>query len=242
MTAFDDNLNLKWLFCLTHPDDEIFIASWIKQLTSKGCQVYLSWTHHTHLRKKESILAAKILGVPEENLFFLDGRDGYILEDIPNLQDSFNKIIQDIKPDRIACGAFEQGHIDHDATNFMVNQIYDGPIFEIPFYHTYLTMFPKVGTFLNRDNIEVRYLNSSDRITKKNVLNVFRSQSIKLNILAYELKEKLLLNGGNFFKREEMRLQTHKNFMRPNYPDAIGELLKQNKVWARWIDVISKIS
>ena len=47
MTLFDADIGERWLFCMTHPDDEISICAWIRRLTDAGVDVFLSWTHST---------------------------------------------------------------------------------------------------------------------------------------------------------------------------------------------------
>ena len=49
---------------------------------------------------------------------------------MPGLLSSFRAMMARVKPDRVVCGAFEQGHLDHDATHWLVTHSFDGPVFE----------------------------------------------------------------------------------------------------------------
>src|SRR5438445_654803 len=69
MSVFEPGF--RWLFCLTHPDDEIAIGAWIRRLTKSGCDVFLSWSHDTPIREEEARAAAEMLGVPQNRLIML---------------------------------------------------------------------------------------------------------------------------------------------------------------------------
>ncbi|MEA2552601.1 MAG: hypothetical protein QOJ65_777, partial [Fimbriimonadaceae bacterium] len=158
MKAFDTNPKLRWLFCMTHPDDEISICAWIRHLTQQGNEVHISWTHSNPTREAEARAVSLLLGVPNKHLHFLHSTDGRIPEEMPILLRKFQNLMDEVRPDRVCCGAFEQGHLDHDATNFLVRHSFHGPIFEIPFYHTYLTRFQRLNRFAHPAGEEVRAL------------------------------------------------------------------------------------
>lgn len=235
LIAFDDDPKLRWLFCMTHPDDEISICAWIHHLVNVGSEVFISWTHHTHTRKGEAIRAASLLGVQSERLRFLHGADGRVCEQMPKLLPEFKRMIEDIAPDRICCGAFEQGHLDHDATNLLVNSSFDGPVFEIPFYYTYLTRRPIVNRFASDDGQEIRPLSKTEQRFKVRFARQFPSQAIWRNLVLDEARRILTRPRAERLKQtERMRLQTHKDFLKPNLPPALADRVVRSSQWSRW--------
>jgi LmbE family N-acetylglucosaminyl deacetylase len=238
--VFDDSKHLRWLVCLAHPDDESGICAWIKHLTDQGCEVFMSWSHDTPIRKQEAINVAKTLGVPEKNLYFFGGPDGKIVEHIPELIVKHKKMIDEVKPDRIITLAFEQGHMDHDATNYMVNKCFDGPVFEFPLYHTYLTKTPPLNRFAQRDGHDVFHLNREQQKLKIQVAKSYPSQTLWRNVYWYSIMLALQGSSDRIYRRELMRLQTHKNFLEPHLPKRLATRVRNGNSWKRWTRNIEK--
>jgi LmbE family N-acetylglucosaminyl deacetylase len=242
MKAFDPDPKTRWLFCLTHPDDEISICAWIYRLCLGGNEVFLSWTHYTPKRKAEALKVANLLGIPEERLRFHDGRDGMVCDHISDLVPGFRHMISEIAPDRIACGAFEQGHLDHDATNLLVNQAFAGPIFEIPFYHTYLSRRPKVNRFADPANEEVLDLGEDERRFKLKFAKMYPSQAIWRNLVLDEARRRLVASHNEpLHHTERMRKQTHCDFLTPNLPEPLLGRVTASDKWARWESAVRAI-
>src|SRR5436309_3061988 len=109
--VFDVDPNLRWAFCMTHPDDEISICAWIKRLVENGNEVFLSWTHSTPSREAEARAAAALMGITEEHLTFFEAPDAGVVDHLGTLLPRFADFLTRIRPDRVCCGAFEQGHI-----------------------------------------------------------------------------------------------------------------------------------
>lgn len=234
MKAFSTDPALRWLFCMTHPDDEISICAWIRRLVRNGNPVFLSWTHSNPIREHEARNVAKLLGVSEENLFFFGATDGSVCDEIPGLLPRFRRMIEEVAPDRVCCGAFEQGHLDHDSTNYLVSRSYDGTILEIPFYHTYLTRIQRINRFSNASGEEVHHLNREEQALKKKVARQYPSQNIWHVLLSYEVWQKARLKPIELAKSERMRLQTHVDFRKPNHPPLIARRVRRSKAWRRW--------
>jgi LmbE family N-acetylglucosaminyl deacetylase len=232
--AFDTDPHLRWLFCMTHPDDEISICCWIKRLTQLGVEVHLSWTHSNPTREAEARAAAHVMGVPTSNLHFLHGADGRIPEEMPSLLPRFRALFENVKPDRVCCGAFEQGHLDHDATNFLVGEVFDGPIFEIPFYHTYLTRFQRLNRFADPTGQELIELSIQEQKFKTLVARQFPSQNIWSVLLWYEVWQKARFRPMELSHSERMRLQPAINYRRPNLPPRLATRVKRSANWRRW--------
>lgn len=234
MTAFDTNPRLRWLFCMTHPDDEISICAWIRRLTKQGNEVHISWTHSIPTREAEARAVALLLGVPTANLHFLRGTDGHIPEEMPALLPKFRALMNQVRPDRVCCGAFEQGHLDHDSTNFLVSRVFEGPIFEIPFYHTYLTRFQRLNRFADPTGQELIELTVDEQKLKTLVARQFPSQNIWSVLLWYEVWQKARFRPMELSHSERMRLQPPINYRRPNLPPRLAARVKRSANWRRW--------
>lgn len=219
---------------MTHPDDEISICAWIKRLTQRGNEVHISWTHSTPTREAEARAVALLLGVPPANLHFLHGTDGQIPEEMPLLFPKFQALIEKVRPDRVCCGAFEQGHLDHDSTNFLVAQVFDGPILEIPFYHTYLTRFQRLNRFADPAGQELIELSIQEQKFKTHVARQFPSQNIWSVLLCYEVWQKARFRPMELSHSERMRLQPAVNYKRPNLPPRLAARVKRSPQWRRW--------
>lgn len=233
MLAFDPDSKLRWLFCMTHPDDEIAICAWVKRLTSVGSEVWISWTHTNPVRQREAQRAAFKLGVPKERLVFLEATDGSVIHEMATLLPRFQTLMERVKPDRVVCGAFEQGHLDHDATNVLVSRSFDGPIFEVPFYYSYLTKLPRVNRFSDPRGEEIIQLSDLEREFKINYAQSFPSQAIWRNMIFAEAAARL--NGdGSLMKSERMKLQKPTNYAHPNHSGELADKILESPKWATW--------
>jgi hypothetical protein len=236
--AFDLDPSLTWLFCMTHPDDEISICAWIRKLAQNGNRVYISWTHSNRIRENEARAAAHLLGVPANRLFFFGATDGAACDEIPDLLPQFRAMMEQVKPDRVVCGAFEQGHIDHDTTNFLVNNSYDGAVFEVPFYHTYTKRVQKLNRFSDRSGQEIRRLTAEERAFKKLIAKQYPSQKIWKILFWYELCSAALLRPALLPMTERMRLQSHRRWLAPNHPPTVARRVELCTAWQRWVNAV----
>lgn len=234
MTCFDTDPSLRWLVCVAHPDDELAIAAWLRRLCRQSNDVFLSWTHHTDVRREEAVDAAKRIGIPEDRLFFHAGRDGSIVDQIPDLTLDFREMAADIRPDRVVVGAFEQGHLDHDATNFLVAQAYSGPKLEVPLYHTYVKWAQKLNRFADPAGQEVIELDEQEQAFKVEMAQMYPSQTILSALVWYEFGQLLRMNPVELKRTERIRAQTHFDFLRPNLPPELAARVRQSAKWKRW--------
>ena len=237
MNLFDFSRR-RWLFCMTHPDDEISICAWIRHLTANGNEVYMSWTHSTPIREAESRRVAEFLGVPQENLFFHGASDGNVGAEFLDMLPRFEDMMNQVMPDVVACGAFEQGHADHDTTNVLVNATFDGDILEIPFYHTYATKLQTMNTFSDPSGQSVLTLGTEDVAFKRKVAKQFKSQNIWSVLLSYEIWQLAQGKRSNLSCRELMRLEKHNLFRIPNHSAAIARRIESTETWQRWCDQV----
>ncbi len=234
MRLFDPDPSLRWLFCMTHPDDEISICAWIHRCVRAGAPVYMSWTHSNPVREREARATALLLGVPQERLFFFQATDGSACDEMADLLPEFRHLMNVARPDRVCCGAFEQGHIDHDATNLLVNRSFDGPVLEVPFYHTYVTRFQTLNRFSDPRGQEVLDLDLDEQRLKTAIARQYPSQNIWSVLLWYEVWQNARLRPMVLAKTERMRLQGRPNFLRPNHQPRIARRVIAHPTWRRW--------
>ncbi len=226
----------RWLFCMTHPDDEISICAWIRRLTENGNEVYISWTHSNPIREAESRKVAEFLGVPQTHLFFHGASDGKVGAEFKELLPAFRDMISSVRPDVIACGAFEQGHPDHDTTNVLVNTVFDGDVLEIPFYHSYATKLQQINSFSDPTGQSAIRLTTEEAKLKRQVAKMFVSQNIWSVLLWFEIWQALQCRRSYLSSREVMRLQKHTLFRVPNHPPSLGSKIEQSETWRTWCD------
>jgi LmbE family N-acetylglucosaminyl deacetylase len=238
VSAFDVNPKLRWLFCMTHPDDEISICAWIRTLVKNGNEVFVSWTHSNPVRESEARAVAHLMGIAPGHLFFFGATDGGACDEIPDLLPRFRQMMSAVRPDRVVCGAFEQGHMDHDATNYLVSHSFDGPIYEVPFYHTYLTRLQRLNRFSDRRGEEVLALNSDLQHFKKMVARQYPSQNIWRVLLWYEIYSKARLRPGVLIRTERMRLQRSLNYLQPNHRPRLAARVQKSAAWRRWVQAV----
>lgn len=239
MNLFDNRRNLKWLFWMTHPDDEIAICAWIRRLVAAEKPVYLCWSHSDPEREAEARAAADLLGVPQDHLRFFNGRNRTLCHHLSEILPPAQEWVDHVKPDRICCGAFEQGHMDHDATNMLVNRIYRGPVLEIPFYHNWATAVQTFNRFTIPKGEEILELTEDEQDFKKRLAKMYPSQRIWNNLLMYEALQTARLKRGELVATERMRLQTHKDFLRPNHPPVLAAKLRNTRKWRRWAEAVA---
>lgn len=235
MSLFDLSKR-RWLFCMTHPDDEISICAWMKRLADNGNEVYLSWTHSNSIREQEGRKVAEQLGIPSQNLFFHDASDAKVCVEFRDVLPKFQTMMAQVKPDIVACGAFEQGHVDHDTTNVLVNTTFKGDVLEIPFYHTYLTKLQRMNEFSDSAGQEVLQLNREEIQLKRNVAKQYKSQNIWKVLMWSEIWQLSKGRQISLSSREIMRLQGHKVFRIPNHPLALSTRLEKSETWQWWCD------
>jgi LmbE family N-acetylglucosaminyl deacetylase len=224
----------RWLFCMTHPDDEISICGWMRKLVQNGNEVYLSWTHSTEVREKEGRSVAELIGIPDSNVFAFGATDGAVVSELGALHLKFDHLMKSVEPDVVVCGAFEQGHQDHDATNVLVNTTYKGLVLEIPFYHAYLSRIQHFNKFSDSSIQDVLDLEPEYQRLKLQVAKSYKSQNIWSLLVWYELWQALCLRPAHLSKRELLRKQTHFDWFTPNHPEPLRKKLLSHAGFQRW--------
>lgn len=240
MKLFDFDPSLTWLFCPTHPDDELAVCAFIHRLQLAGASVYLNWTHATAVRQAEAVRVASFLGVPESHLNFMGGEDGKVCDQMVSLLPSFQSLVKRVKPDRVVCIAFEQGHLDHDATNCLVRHSFDGPIVEWPMYHPYTRRIQTMGRFCDPLGEEVMKLTASERRFKRRMSWRYPSQNIRSVLVGYHVLRSLQLRPARLYATERLRLSGSVDYLSPTVPVRLRAEVESSAMWRRWVEAYER--
>lgn len=240
MSAFDSAPRHRWLFCFTHPDDEIAMAAWMRRLSAAGVEVWAGWSVSNPVREAEARAVMRLLGVSEERLFFFDAPDGDACDHLASLRDKWVEAIHVSKPTRIVVCAFECGHLDHDSTNYAVNSATRSvgapcEVFELPLYQTYLTRTPVLNRFADSAGEEVLRLLPEEWMLKRRVSQMYPSQNIGSLLVWYTLWGWVRLRPPALCRTERMRRQTHFDFTTPNLPEPLRSRVERSEKWRRWL-------
>jgi len=239
MKAFDTDPSLRWLFWMIHPDDELAICAWIRHLVRSGIEVHLAWTHRTDVREREGRAAAAAIGIPDDRLTFLTGRDGHVVDQLDELLPAFRQRITCISPDRVVTAAYEQGHLDHDATNLLVNASWAGPVLEVPLYHAYTGWYQTLNRFSRPIGEEVWPLDAESRQFKKQLAKTgYPSQTIWRIGVWYEIAHRLQGSRADLLREERMRWQRATDYLRPNHPEPLASRILETEHWRRWVRAV----
>jgi len=175
-----------------HPDDETLgCGGTIAKMVKSGREVYIVFMtdgRNSHkyvlgihdnpspeelalIRKREAFNAAKVLGMDESKLIFLDFEDGSLKRNIPNIKKEIKKILIAINPSDVYI-PLNDAHKDHIITNLVVRlcikELKINPkIWEYPIY---MDLRGKTG-------INIFILDIHDVIElKRRAINTYKSQ------------------------------------------------------------------
>ncbi len=153
-TNRDMNLSphARYLFLFAHPDDEVLISGTMKLLVEAGAEVYAAWTTSgdkfvkREIRESELQQSMDILGLDESRIHLLRYSDLGMVAMLEEAAESATSLLSDIKPDIIFANAYEGGHPDHDAVNFLAYESsarlgVTPDLFEFPLYNGTGTFF-----------------------------------------------------------------------------------------------------
>lgn len=240
MKLFDPDPRLRWLFCLTHPDDEIAIGAWIHRLAQVGAEVHLSWTHDDPIRQHEAHQSAKVLGIPRDRLHFHHGPDRVLCDALADVFPSFQRMMNGVQPDRVVAGAFEQGHLDHDSTNYLVHRTFGGVVLETPLYHAYCQAIPVMNRFATQEGEEALLLEPKELDLKLALARCHPSQAIFGNLVWYRFWETLRGTRERVGSVERLRRQTHFDYRTPNLLPGLAKRVIRTNRWKRWIQALDR--
>jgi len=147
MAAMLDDANGKrFVFLFGHPDDEVLICGTMMLLMERGAEVHGIWVISSdfrgkgHKRESELARAMRVLRLPEKQVHLLRVPDLGIHRELDRAANLVAEIFQRVQPHAVVADAFEGGHPDHDAVNFLA---YEGlrrtgitaKLYEYPLYN-----------------------------------------------------------------------------------------------------------
>lgn len=212
----------------------------MKRLVDSGAEVWAGWSVTNAVRESEATAAMQSIGIPPERLFFHRMPDKGACAHLRELSAKWADAISTANPERLVAGAFECGHIDHDATNWAVAKAAQGalPILEVPLYHTYLTRIPKLNRFAEPRGEEILYLSPEEWRLKKRFSRMYPSQNIGSLLVWYTVLGWAKGRPPALCRTERLRLQTHFDFLTPNLPENLKAKVLSSPIWKRWSDAI----
>ncbi len=238
--AFDPDPDQSWAFVFAHPDDELSIAAWIRRLTRAGARVDLIFTHGTPERFAEAGDCARLLGLDDAKLATLNFPDRYLAENLSLMRNALSEVLEELRPDRVVTCAFEQGHLDHDATHVAVVRSFSGPVFEVPLYHTYAQPVQVINEFSMPDRREVLELSEEETELKRRLLACYPSQHLRTLLVWYSLLQKLSPDRPPLAQREVMRPAKWTDFRHPSHPEPLAARVVRSSRWVRWLAALER--
>ena len=179
--------NARYLFMFAHPDDEVLITGTMKQLLDHGAEVDAAWVTcgdyfgNIETRLRELARVTAILGLKENSIHLLRLPDLGLVSMLNQAADKVADMLKSVKPDVIFSNAYEGGHPDHDAVNFLAYEasyraglkpkLYEFPLYNatgsILYFRWRLNAFPDDGVPvlhnpLSKSEIRVQIANHKD--------------------------------------------------------------------------------
>ncbi|MFH1117195.1 MAG: PIG-L deacetylase family protein [Pseudomonadota bacterium] len=138
--------NGRYLFLFAHPDDDVMICGTMKMLIDAGAEVHGAWLGSGDwlgqgpTRRAERSKAAKIMGLKRSRTHVLGIADMHFLGNLEQAARKTAALFSRIKPDIVFVPAYEGGHPDHDAVNFLAYEAsrrtgLRPKLFEFPLYN-----------------------------------------------------------------------------------------------------------
>ncbi len=241
MSEFDLDPGISWLFVFAHPDDELAIAAWIRRLTSNGNKVFIAWLHAVGSRGEEAQMAAKAMGGLEGNCHFADFEDGSFLARLGNIQNELKAIVSKFNPDRLVCAAFEQGHLDHDALRFAIDEVWKGATLEFPEYWPYTPHVATMNRFTSSEGESIIELTSDEQKWKLKLAKGYPNTDIWRNLFWYEVWSALKLRRAHLVRTERLRWSPAYDFKTPSVPEKYKSRVEQSIQWKQWLDALLSV-
>jgi LmbE family N-acetylglucosaminyl deacetylase len=134
------------------------------------------------IRKNEFIKATKILGVTENNLIFLNYKDGSLINNEMEVEEKIIEILKIFIPSEVYFTYEKDANQDHQATNIIIRNAIkktDASIckYKYSINHTYSNIGPIIDSYLNivkKNQIQVDISEYLD--LKKAAINEYKSQ------------------------------------------------------------------
>lgn len=162
------------------------------------------------IRKEEAIRAAKILGLREKNLYFLDIEDKFLNRYKEYALKEIIKILKELKPSEIFFPQEMENNIDHRVTNTIVKEaLKTTRIGAIEYRYAVAWMFPLnlMLHFLN----EHMFYNMMSYFLRRNLFYVNISELLPIKIKAIEQYKSQITNYFPKQKRPALKKSILRN-------------------------------
>jgi hypothetical protein len=172
----------------------------------------------------------------------MPGEDGTVCDQMPELLPMFCELIERVKPDRVACCAFEQGHLDHDATHCLIRRAFGGTVLEWPMYHPYTRRIQTMGRFADPTGEEVLQLSAEERRFKRKMSWQYPSQNIRSVLFGYHLLCSLRMRPARLYATERLREAGNPDYASPAVPVCYRQEVADSPLWRRWLEAFTRFS
>lgn len=234
----------KVMLIVAHQDDGIIIAgAFCAENIKVGGEVLVVYTTDgakgnapilEAKRKQEAYFAWALAGVPKQNIIILGYDDFYGMQKRIEIKEAIlaiKNLIENFKPDIIITSLYENGHYQHDVTNFIVGKSreiadIDCPIYEGPEYNIYFSFRNTPRKFLsaitslipfyqyyappefidNRQKFEFR-MTDEHRLLKKKILAEFKTQDVNWLQRQFTIKERFQKYKGYDYSKSPFKYQ-----------------------------------
>jgi LmbE family N-acetylglucosaminyl deacetylase len=199
----------KCLFLFAHPDDDVFVAGTMRMLLDRGKEVHGVWVTSGEARKPAALREAElktamaVLGVESMHLLRLPNRG--LLPILDPATDLVAQVLDKTNPDCVITTAYEGGHIDHDAVNFIAVKALErsgsaARLFEFPLYNRsgrFYHWWWKINRF-PADHQDIRYVRLTEDAARRKHLAMRAYASQRQDMIPFRLvltKKRLLSQG-----------------------------------------------
>jgi LmbE family N-acetylglucosaminyl deacetylase len=211
-----------------HPDDETFgCGGTIAKKLHEGYEVFIVvMTDGRHaflkvlgmesdptpeelkaIRKEEVLRAAKILGVPSENLLFFDFEDMALREHEAEAEKKVLEVLEKYSPVEIYFPCEKDANVDHQSANRIIR----GSIeklglstsqYKYSISQKFARLGPVISRLLNFFRHNLVYVDVSEYLTvKETAIREFKSE---IEALSHRQKRPVIEDCGKFLKNKEM--------------------------------------
>ncbi len=178
------------LYC-AHPDDEVFLCAKMKEIMEMGNELHVAWLTsgdlfgQGELREKELTLAADMLGIGPHNRHLFRLPDMGLVRHLRQATDFVTTLIHQVGPTHVFVPAYEGGHPDHDALNFVGYTVWQQIdrsfcLLEFPLYNgtgPFFFLWLRVNSFPHgKEKVEKHVLDDEEIALKTRLIDIYSSQ------------------------------------------------------------------
>lgn len=158
------------------------------------------------IRTEETKKATKILGVPEENIIFLDFEDGKLEENAEKAEERVTQILKQFRPEEVYFSSEKDCHEDHRATSRIVrNAIKKLGLSTLEYRYSIAQRFSRIGPmfdrFLNLFKRRMIRVDTSEFVSlKEKAMKEYRSE---ITIISSKQKRPVVVEFKRYLKDKE---------------------------------------